>query len=97
MPGRQSLPCSHGCGLPATTSSSALFSLLLAGLDTRFTASLQADAVPMPATPFAETKKALATLPEDIPDGSAELFSQHQRTETETQQSAMPGCWARQS
>ncbi len=34
-----------------------------------------------------ETKKALATLPEDIPDGSAELFSQQIKDyEAETQQ-----------
>lgn len=30
----------------------------------------------MPATPFCGRPKALATLPEDLPDGSAELFSQ---------------------
>ena len=65
-------------------------SLLLAGLDTRFTASLQADAVADACYAFLrETKKALATLPEDIPDGSAELFSQQIKDyETETQQKA---------
>ena len=53
----------------------SLVSLLLAGLDTRFTASLQADAVADACYAYLrETKKALATLPEDIPDGSADLF-----------------------
>ena len=66
----------------------SLVSLLLAGLDTRFTTSLQADAVADACYAFLrETKKALATLPEDIPDGSAELFSQQIKDyETETQQ-----------
>ena len=66
----------------------SLVSLLLAGLDTRFTASLQADAVADACYAFLrETKKALATLPEDIPDGSAELFSQQIKDyEAETQQ-----------
>ena len=66
----------------------SLVSLLLAGLDTRFAASLQADAVADACYAFLrETKKALATLPEDIPDGSAELFSQQIKDyETETQQ-----------
>ena len=64
----------------------SLVSLLLAGLDTRFAASLQADAVADACYAFLrETKKALATLPEDIPDGSAELFSQ-QIKDYETQQ-----------
>ena len=66
----------------------SLVSLLLAGLDTRFAASLQADAVADACYAFLrETKKALATLPEDIPDGSAELFSQQIKDyEAETQQ-----------
>ena len=66
----------------------SLVSLLLAGRDTRFTASLQADAVADACYAFLrETKKALATLPEDIPDGSAELFSQQIKDyEAETQQ-----------
>ena len=66
----------------------SLVSLLLAGLDTCFTASLQADAVADACYAFLrETKKALATLPEDIPDGSAELFSQQIKDyEAETQQ-----------
>lgn len=51
----------------------SLVSLLLAGLNTRFAASRQADAVADACYAFLrETKKALATLP----DGSAELFSQ---------------------
>ena len=65
----------------------SLVSLLLAGLDTRFTASLQADAVADACYAFAGDQKALATLPEDIPDGSAELFSQQIKDyEAETQQ-----------
>ena len=55
----------------------SLVSLLLAGLNTRFAASRQADAVADACYAFLrETKKALATLPDDVPDGSAELFSQ---------------------
>ena len=55
----------------------SLVSLLLAGLNTRFAASRQADAVADACYAFLrETKKALATLPDDLPDGSAELFSQ---------------------
>lgn len=55
----------------------SLVSLLLAGLETRFAASRQADAVADACYAFLrETKKALATLPEDIQDGSAELFHQ---------------------
>ena len=51
--------------------------LLQAGLNTRFAASRQADAVADACYAFLrETKKALATLPDDLPDGSAELFSQ---------------------
>ena len=47
----------------------------------------QADAVADACYAFLrETKKALATLPEDIPDGSAELFSQQIKDyEAETQ------------
>ena len=75
----------------------SLVSLLLAGLDTRFTASLQADAVADACYAFLrETKKALATLPEDIPDGSAELFSQQIKDyETETQQKRDAGLLGR--
>ena len=52
----------------------SLVSLLLAGLNTRFAASRQADAVADACYAFLrETKKALATLPDDLPDGSAEL------------------------
>ena len=55
----------------------SLVSLILAGLNTRFNASRQADAVADACYAFLrETKKALATLPDDVPDGSAELFSQ---------------------
>ena len=55
----------------------SLVSLILAGLDTRFAASRQADAVADACYAFLrETKQALATLPEDIPDGSVELFEQ---------------------
>ena len=75
----------------------SLVSLLLAGLDTRFTASLQADAVADACYAFLrETKKALATLPEDIPDGSAELFSQQIKDyETDTQQKRDAGLLGR--
>ena len=75
----------------------SLVSLLLAGLDTRFTASLQADAVADACYAFLrETKKALATLPEDIPDGSAELFSQQIKDyEAETQQKRDAGLLGR--
>ena len=57
-------------------------------LDTYEALGLQADAVADACYAFLrETKKALATLPEDIPDGSAELFSQQIKDyETETQQ-----------
>ena len=47
----------------------SLVSLLLAGLNTRFAASRQADAVADACYAFLrETKKALATLPDDVPD-----------------------------
>lgn len=97
MPGRQSPPCSHVCCRLPLTSGLSLVSLLLAGLDTRFTASLQADAVADACYAFLrETKKALATLPEDIPDGSAELFSQQIKDyETETQQKRDAGLLGR--
>ena len=55
----------------------SLVSLLLSGLNNRFTASRRADAAADACYAFLrETKKALATLPDDLPDGSAELFSQ---------------------
>ena len=55
----------------------SLVSLILSGLGTRFAASRQADAVADTCYGFLrELKKDLATLPEDIPDGSAELFHQ---------------------
>lgn len=75
----------------------SLVSLLLAGLDTRFTASLQADAVADACYAFLrESKKALATLPEDIPDGSAELFSQQIKDyEADTQQKRDAGLLGR--
>ena len=50
---------------------------LLAGLDTRFTASLQADAVADACYAFLrQAKQGFATVPEDIPDGPAVYFSQ---------------------
>ena len=71
----------------------SLVSLILAGLGTRFTASRQADAVADSCYAFLrETKKALATVPEDIPDGSAEMF--HQQIvdyDAETQQKRAAG------
>ena len=55
----------------------SLVSLLLAGLNTRFAASRQADAVADACYAFLrEAKQGFATLPEDIPDGPATLFSQ---------------------
>lgn len=58
----------------------SLVSLLLAGLDTRFAASRQTDAVADACYAFLrETKKSFAALPEDLPNGSAELF--HQQVE----------------
>ena len=71
----------------------SLVSLLLAGLNTRFTASLRADAVADACYAFLrETKKALATLPEDIPDGAAELFGQQiAEHDADTQQKRAAG------
>ena len=71
----------------------SLVSLILAGLGTRFTASRQADAVADSCYAFLrETKKALATVPEDIPDGSAEMFHQQiMDYDTETQQKRAAG------
>ena len=55
----------------------SLVSLILAGLNTRFAASRQTDAVADECYTFLrETKQALATLPEDIPDGPSTLFGQ---------------------
>ena len=71
----------------------SLVSLILAGLGTRVTASRQADAVADSCYAFLrETKKALATVPEDIPDGSAEMFHQQiMDHDTETQQKRAAG------
>ncbi len=53
----------------------SLVELILSGLGTRFDASRAMDAVADDCYTFLrETKKALATLPDDVPDGSAELF-----------------------
>ena len=75
----------------------SLVSLLLAGLNTRFAASRRADAVADACYAFLrETKKALATLPEDIPDGSAELFRQQiEDYEAETQRQRTAGLLSR--
>ena len=52
-------------------------SLILAGLDTRFTASRQQDAVADACYAFLrQAKQGFATVPEDIPDGPAVYFSQ---------------------
>ncbi len=77
----------------------SLVSLLLAGLDTRFTASLQADAVADACYAFLrETKKALATLPEDIPTALRNCSASRSRTtKPRPSKSATPVCWARQS
>ena len=77
----------------------SLVNLILSGLNTRFTASRQADAVADSCYALLrETKKALATLPEDIPDGSAELF--HQQLvdyDAETQQKRAAGLLSKDS
>ena len=55
----------------------SLVSLILSGLETRFAASRQADGVADACYAFLrEAKKAFATLPDDIPDGPATLFTQ---------------------
>ena len=55
----------------------SLVSLILSGLNNRFTASRQADAAADGCYAFLrEAKQGFATLPEDIPDGPATLFSQ---------------------
>ena len=55
----------------------SLVSLLLSGLNTRFAASRQMDAVADVCYAFLrQTKQEFATLPEDVPDGSAVLFAQ---------------------
>ena len=55
----------------------SLVSLILAGLDTRFTASRQQDAVADACYAFLrQAKQGFATVPEDIPDGPAVYFSQ---------------------
>ena len=55
----------------------SLVSLLLSGLETRFAASRQADGVADACYAFLrEAKKAFATLPGDLPDGTAALFAQ---------------------
>ena len=55
----------------------SLVSLILSGLNTRFTASRQADAVADACYAFLrEAKQGFATLPDDIPDGPATLFNQ---------------------
>ena len=55
----------------------SLVSLLLSGLNTRFTASRQADAVADACYGFLrQAKQEFATLPEDLPDGARTLFAQ---------------------
>ena len=55
----------------------SLVSLILAGLDTRFTASRQQDAVADACYAFLrQAKQGFATVPEDLPDGPAVYFSQ---------------------
>ena len=80
-----SLQVRPGCCLYGLTGQG---SLILAGLDTRFTASRQQDAVADACYAFLRpAKQGFATVPEDIPDGSAELFSQQIKDyEAETQQ-----------
>ena len=56
---------------------SHLVSLLLSGLNNRFTASRRADAAADACYAFLrEAKQGFATLPDDIPDGPATLFNQ---------------------
>ena len=51
--------------------------MLLSGLNTRFTASRQADAAADACYSFLrEAKQGFATVPDDIPDGAAAFFSQ---------------------
>ena len=55
----------------------SLVSLLLSGLNTRFTASRQADAVADACYGFLrQAKQEFAALPEDLPDGARTLFAQ---------------------
>ena len=55
----------------------SLVSLILSGLNNRFTASRQADAVADACYAFLkEVKKSFADLPENVPDGPAALFAQ---------------------
>ena len=55
----------------------SLVSLLLSGLNNRFTASRRADAAADACYAFLrEAKQGFATLPDDIPDGPATLFTQ---------------------
>ena len=55
----------------------SLVSLILSGLNTRFTASRQADAVADACYAFLrEAKQGFSTLPADIPDGELTLFAQ---------------------
>ena len=55
----------------------SLVSLLLSGLNNRFTASRRADAAADACYAFLrEAKQGFATLPDDIPDGPATLFNQ---------------------
>lgn len=55
----------------------SLVSLILSGLNTRFTASRQADAVADACYAFLrEAKQGFSTLPADIPDGELTLFGQ---------------------
>ncbi len=55
----------------------SLVSLILSGLETRFAASRQADGVADACYAFLrEAKKGFASVPDDIPDGPATLFSQ---------------------
>lgn len=76
----------------------SLVSLILAGLDTRFTASRRANAVADDCYAFLrETKKALAALPKDLPTGAVELF--HQQIEdydAETQRRRAAGLMNRE-
>ena len=76
-PGRSSLLSTRGSSTRPLMSVLSLVSLILAGLDTRFTASRQQDAVADACYAFLrQAKQGFATVPEDIPDGPAVYFSQ---------------------
>ena len=77
----------------------SLVSLILSGLNTRFTASRQADAVADACYAFLrEAKQGFSTLPADIPDGELTLFGQMVTDyDAETQQKRAAGLLSKDS